>query len=83
MGYDWFVEPLNKETNDLLASALEETSFCENIFCEDGHLHNLWQCTAPLISYLKGSRRRISSIRFRVFSRKGQGEIRECTFLYL
>jgi hypothetical protein len=82
MVYTWYVEPLNKQTNDVLASTLEEISFYENIICADGLPHNLWQCPVAFISCLKQSSAGVPSIKFRVFNCKGNGRIRECTFLY-
>jgi len=78
--YTWYLEPLNKMTNDSLAQALPEDNFQPETETADGSLHNLWKCDSTVVSAYRNSKSR-SGYQFRIYNRYGMGPIRECHFL--
>jgi len=78
--YVWFIEPLNKLTNDSLAQALNEENFQQGITVEDGTPHNLWSCDSTTVTAFRNSRSR-NGFQFRIYNRFRNGPIRECKFL--
>ena len=78
--YVWFIEPLNKLTNESLAQVLPEENFEREIAIEGGTRHNLWRCDSTIITAYRNSKSR-SGFQFRIYNRYRRGPIRECTFL--
>ncbi len=81
--YQWFLEPRNSHTNEVLSNALDgQENFYNNISCADGKRRNLWLCPSGLVFMFWRSRSNLK-IRFRIFNRQGEkGKIRDCTFLF-
>lgn len=75
----WFVEPLDANTNRIIAQELEEETEerkNRNLICQDGKKHNLWQCSFQLIQRLVLSQQTLG-LKFRVYSKQGKyGKIR-------
>ncbi len=81
IGYVWFVEPLDSNTNIAFSQQISDDNFLSSIFCQDGQRRDLWQCTFRLLTAFQRSSR-IMGLQFRIFNRFGNGQIRECKFLY-
>jgi len=83
--YVWYVEPLDKKTNGVIAGSfsleIPEVKFIKKRIDGDGRFLNLWICPFTLITALKKTKRDLG-LNFRIYSQVGQGQIRECTFLY-
>jgi len=82
--YVWFVEPLDKETNESIATALQEDAE-ENLLCitlADKKQHHLWRVPFDFIKYLQKSKD-TSRLSFRVYNRVGNGQIRQIPFSML
>ncbi len=48
--YQWFLEPRNSHTNEVLSNALDgQENFYNNISCADGKRRNLWLCPSGLV----------------------------------
>ncbi len=74
--YAWFLEPLDKHTNDIISSELGEEDFQRHIACADGTRRDLWRCeNHRLISKLKTSKSQFN-LKFNIFVREGGGKIR-------
>lgn len=84
--YVWFVEPLNADTNSIIgkeinAREISEEKFLENVFCGDHQRRSLWQCSNQLLAMLQKSKKSLG-LQFRIFNKRGNGQIRECKFFY-
>ncbi len=72
----WYVFPLDKGTNEVIARQLSEDDACHDQLCNDGKKRNLWRCDHPFVAFLKRSSLG-GGLRFMVFVREGQyGQIR-------
>jgi len=75
----WFVEPLDANTNKVIAQELAEEAEerkMRNLICQDGKRHNLWQCPFRLIQRLFLSQETLH-LKFKVYTRQGShGKIR-------
>ncbi len=81
MGYNYFVEPLIKKTNDLLASTMEKTSFYRSFYKNRILSQSLAMHCLPYF-LPEGKPKNNPSIGFQVFGRKDREKIRGFTFLY-
>ena len=79
--YEWFLEPQDSYTNEVISKNVGEENFSGDVVCADGQRRNLWQCPSGLLAMLWRSRNNLD-IRFRIFGREGNGKIRNCTFLF-
>lgn len=79
--YEWFLEPLDSNTNEIVARVLPDENFSENVICGDGKEHKLWACDWAFVFIMKESKGALGA-KFRIFNRCGRGPIRECKFLY-
>jgi len=78
--YVWYIEPLDSATNEVLSREL--AGFSRKVICEDSKKHNLWDCSWDFVFALKKSKKHLD-LKFRVFNRRGMGQIREFKFPYL
>jgi hypothetical protein len=67
--YTWYVKPLNAETNATIASMISEEDF--------SHKTNMWECGINIILFLQRSKTS-SNLKFQIFNRQGNGQIRKC-----
>ncbi|MBU4204768.1 hypothetical protein KKE19_01495 [Patescibacteria group bacterium] len=72
----WYVEPLDKLTNESLARELPEENFQPGTIISDGTRHNLWRCDFAIVANLRSD----GQFHFRIFNRYGNGQIRQCRF---
>ena len=79
--YVWFVEPIGDKTNGIIAQNCSAEDFMEGVLCEDGNRHNLWECAPAVRNVLIDSRKRLS-LKFKIFCKKGRGQIKDVSFLY-
>ena len=79
--YTWFVEPLDSHTNKVFSDELLEEDFYRDLVCQSGIRRNLWRCSWKSVSEFWNSKNDLG-LRFKVYSQEGQGQIRECTFLF-
>jgi hypothetical protein len=84
--YIWYIEPLDKETNETIAQALQEVSDSRETMLigvrdNTGISHNLWRCPMDLLLLLQRSKNQMN-LRFEVFGQQGKGQIRKKTFLF-
>lgn len=79
--YAWYVEPLDSLTNIIIVRELPEENFDKKLVKGDNHPRPLWSCPTWFIRDLCRSRNHLNA-KFKIYSQVGQGEIRECTFLY-
>lgn len=79
--YVWFVEPMDSNTNMVIAQELSEENF-GRVKCEDEKKHNLWRCSWDFVLSLQKSKR-VLGLNFRSYNKQGtQGKIRNCTLLF-
>ena len=80
--YDWFLEPKDSYTNEVISKNVDEENTLINVVCADGQKHNLWQCSSGMRDMLWFSRSNLN-IKFRIFGREGKnGKIKDLTFLF-
>jgi len=79
--HEWFLEPRDSHTNEVLSRNLSAEDFSEAMLCSDGKTRPLWRCPSGLVFFLWRSRQNLK-IRFSIFSQEGKGKIRRCTFLF-
>jgi len=80
--YEWFLEPRNNHSNEVISRNIAEENFSENVICADGQSRNLWRCPSGMVFMLWRSRSNLK-ITFRIFVRQlPNGKIRNCTFLF-
>ena len=80
--YIWFIEPLNSDTNEVIAQQLAESNFNEAIVCVDGKRHNLWTCSNQFAMSLVKSKESLD-LHFKIWGKQGRhGKIRDKTFLF-
>ena len=71
---EWFIEPLDAETNNSVARELPEENSFAKIMCADGRMRNLWQCSFGQLKFFGNSRS--AGLDFRVFKRYANGRIK-------
>ena len=80
--YEWFLEPKDSHTNEVISKNVGEENILRDAICADGQRRNLWRCSSGLFFMLWRSRSNLK-IRFRIFNREGNnGQIRNCTLLF-
>lgn len=72
--YEWFVKPLNEETNSSFGQELGEENAHRGLLDNKGQPHNVYQCTWDLLEYFWRSRS--SKLDFDVFNRTTNGQSR-------
>lgn len=86
--YTWFLEPLDKDTNEVIARELANLAnvsdvdheMLTQVLCADKKRHNLWRCPFDFVSKIMRSAGQMN-LRFKIFNREGKGEIRECAIM--
>ena len=73
--YTWYIEPLDDFTNQYLSQSLPEENTHLEKECADGKRHNLWECGHDY-KYVTGLINSQQKLRFNVFAKEGNGEIR-------
>ena len=80
--YEWFLEPRDSHTNEVISRNVGAANFCDELLCRDGQRRNLWRCLSGLVFMLWASRHDLG-IKFRIFNRElPNGEIRDITDWY-
>ncbi len=80
--YIWFIEPLNSDTNEVIALQLEKENFNSEIVCADKRRHNLWTCSNQFAMSLTESKESFN-LHFKIWGKQGRpGKIRDKTFLF-
>ncbi len=80
--YIWFVEPLNSDTNEVIAQQLPASDFNSEIACADGRKHNLWTCSYQFAMSSIESKESFN-LHFKIWGKQGHhGKIRDKTFLF-
>jgi hypothetical protein len=74
--YRWYVEPLDSETNKVIAEGKWDDSILEGVTCADGSRRNLWLCDREFIAKLKRSKKALN-LKFTIYVQEGRnGSIR-------
>lgn len=80
--HEWFLEPRDSHTNEVISKNVGEENILQNVVCADGQKHNLWRCPSGMVTMLWRSRGNLK-IRFQIFSRElPNGKIRNCTLIF-
>ena len=80
--YIWFIEPLNSDTNEVIAEQLPASDFNREIVCVDGRNHNLWKCSHQFAMSSVESKESFN-LHFKIWGKQGRhGKIRDKTFLF-
>lgn len=80
--YSWYVEPMGNvaHANEVFARALGDGAERRELEDENGMPHNVWECPSySFVTDLRKSRDTLQ-INFRVFSRRGNGPLRQPPF---
>ena len=81
--HNWYVEPLDAHTNEVLAKNqefLSEEPVLHDVRCGDGKTHRLYVCkNYSNVNELRNSRMELR-LKFTVWHQQGQGQIREWIF---
>jgi len=78
--YVWYLEPLDSSTNEVISRVLAEDDFVGKL-ATDRDRRQLWQCPIALIPVFVDSQKSLN-LRFRIYNRKNNGEVRDVTFLF-
>jgi hypothetical protein len=78
--YTWYLEPRNDLTNGAIAKCCPEEDFLCGVACADNKRRNLWRCSQDICHTVATSKG--AGFSFRVFCEKGNGQIRDVTFLF-
>ena len=78
--YQWYAEPLDHTTNNVLASELSEEDFLRDVCDNHGQRHSVWRINSGLVSSLTNSRSQLG-LRFKFYIQEGRGQIRLANFL--
>jgi len=85
--YQWYLEPLDGFTNDVIArSLIEKIGDCDadrsvEVVDEDGARHSVWEVDYPFVAKMQQSKRSFGQpLRFNVFNKRGQGPLRPWRF---
>lgn len=68
---DWFIEPLDSDTNAAIARLFESREACPGMRCADGKEHDLWPCRAYTELEVVHNSRKQLKLNFRIFVRRG------------
>ncbi|MDO8486138.1 MAG: hypothetical protein Q7S77_00340 [Candidatus Staskawiczbacteria bacterium] len=80
--YEWFLEPQDSHTNEVISKNVGDENFSIDIVCTDGQKRTFWQCPSGLVLMLWRSRSNLN-IKLKIFGREGKnGKIRDVTFLF-
>lgn len=78
--YAWWIEPIDDITNHAIADELTGAEI-ERIEVGEGNEKRAWPCDSKLVQKLKAAARTsLISLRYRVYNRCGQGQIRRVPF---
>ena len=78
--YRWYVEPQDSHTNRVLAENTQEENCHRGLETADGK-KDLWECSRSVVRRLVASSRD-AKLKFNVYSRRGNGQIRNVNFLF-
>ena len=79
--YLWYLEPIGAWTNGVIARCCAKEDFLSEVICADGRRHSLWRCAEEVRDAVVASKI-ILELKFRIFCREGNGEIRNVSFLF-
>jgi len=79
--YNWYVEPLDSDTNLAVSMQLPEENSGQYVCTTDNQHHNLWKCSFLQASFFWRSKVRLG-LNLNIYSQEGSGEIRPCNFLF-
>jgi hypothetical protein len=82
--YEWFLEPLDAESNEIISREVSEENLCREISCNDGKRRTLWRCSFNIIKFFWESRG--SGIDIKIYNRTinsgtSRGKAKDVTFL--
>ncbi len=72
----WFVEPLDQHTNEVVVAEVSIKDTFEKITCSDRKPHNLYLVPSSSITFLNRSKLTNHFLEFRVWVKEGGGQIR-------
>jgi hypothetical protein len=79
VNYEWFVEPRNSHTNEVIMRKCSPEETLDGFMCENGKPHDLIRCGYNTVRYLVVSENDLG-IDFRIFNRPGsRGKLRDVT----
>lgn len=78
--YQWFCEPRDRNTNDVLASELSEEDFLREVPVGEGVKRHVWRLNAQLLRSLQNSRPH-AGLKFKLYVQEGNGRLRSAHFL--
>ncbi len=70
----YFVEALDGHTRAMFRSRLEGSVFCDDLRCDDGAFHNLWECNQDLAAFFWKHEEDLG-LKYSLFVQKGNGPI--------
>lgn len=79
--YEWFLEPLDSQTNRAIARELSEENCIREMAGPEGRKLNLWRCSFSFIRSFARSRADLD-LSFKVYNRRGGGGLREYPFAF-
>ena len=81
--YRWFIEPLNADTNAVIAKELPEENAFRGVRDNEGRKHDVWLVggDARTVRTFVNSRKS-AGLRFNVFVQEGNGKMRLANFLF-
>jgi len=84
-GTEWFVEPQDAHSNEIIAREVAEEDLCREVLCEDKIPRILWRCSFDLVKFFWQSRS-CAGLNIKVFNRRinsgtSRGKARDVTFL--
>lgn len=83
--YEWFLEPQDAQSNQVIAQEISEENFYTAVLCKDGERRGLWLVPYCLAEFFWKSRN--SGIDIKVFCRTvntgtSRGRAKDMTFLF-
>jgi hypothetical protein len=80
--WKWYIAPLNSHTNEVISRNLPEENMQRDVACKHGVEPCLWECPRSIVTFLMKSRTELA-LKFKILNREGNGQIRDCTNLYV
>ena len=82
--YEWFIEPLNSETNESFTNYLnikgERIDILPNLIDNKGKEHSCYRVPYPIVNHI--NKLKLEILKFKVYNRENNsGKIREWTLL--
>jgi len=81
---EWFLEPQDAQSNQIIAQEISEENFCRSVLCQDGEKRNLWLVPFSLVKFFWKSKS--CGIDIKIFNRAinsgtSRGKVKDVTFL--